>query len=449
MATRRCCCGGACPTYADGFQRTGNDETLLEPDWEVCGSWTDWEINPTSPAFTGIVSRSSSSRMVLVGVDGEHMAGNPFGILEAKIEADTVGQKYRIYIYHGTESVPCSGTNNTYAEIEVTDTNEITQRLVIGGSEEFAENYIITSTEVDWRVCVTDKLIESFVSGGVTQQYCGTPSGYYFAIGVGSSTVTKWSEVRYSDHYLHNTACPKCARSCCFPTVDRTIAGFRVTISNIADGDCTCQTSIGPIDVPLLTGVGLSGICSCSPVFETTITGPHDCSNPGFVSSNIALSFVCNETTNEKGLSVSILPDDGDATIAYIWEKAFGSSALPEDIRIDNDPDTESSGDVASCLFSGATITVTPIVVGGCCDEIPTEVAFLMETSATERKSQDSRLISWVTMFRAPEDTGVGDTVERLLSKAGGRAIKRMLERVGVNCGCTNRQRWLNRNYPY
>jgi hypothetical protein len=65
------------------------------------------------------------------------------------------------------------------------------------------------------------------------------------------------------------------------------------------------------------------------------------------------------------------------------------------------------------------------------------------------KEQQDSRLIGWVKLFRKPEDRGVGDTVERLLAVAGGRKIKRMLERVGINCGCTDRQKALNEQHPY
>lgn len=61
----------------------------------------------------------------------------------------------------------------------------------------------------------------------------------------------------------------------------------------------------------------------------------------------------------------------------------------------------------------------------------------------------EARLIGWVKMFRKPEDTGVGDTVERLLAKVGGKAIEKSLKRLGINCGCKSRQKWLNQRYPY
>ena len=60
--------------------------------------------------------------------------------------------------------------------------------------------------------------------------------------------------------------------------------------------------------------------------------------------------------------------------------------------------------------------------------------------------------IKWLMRFAADSDRGLGDTVERLLDKAGGRSLKRfkaMLESYSINCGCTNRRDWLNRQFPY
>ncbi len=76
--------------------------------------------------------------------------------------------------------------------------------------------------------------------------------------------------------------------------------------------------------------------------------------------------------------------------------------------------------------------------------------------TASERQEQlakkqrkQSRAIAWVRWLRAPEDGGLGDTVERLLAKAGGRQIKALLTVMGIPCGCGDRQKWLNEHYPY
>ena len=423
MPTRRCCCGSdVCFTYPDAFQRAGNDETLLEPDWEVCGDWTDWEINPVSPAFIGIVTRANDSKMIL-----KKMVGHPYGIFHAKIEADTVGQIFRIYIYHGTVDDACTVPSNSYAEIEVTDTNEIKQSLVINGVPEFEDTYDASATlpEIEWRICVKDNLIESVVSGGLAHQHCVAPSGYYFGIGAGDGTVTKWAEIRYEDHFLHNPSCLNCIRGCCFPTVDRTIGAFDVTISGIESNNCECQSTISTVRLYLATGVGLSGICSCSPRFEATITGPHGvgCS-PN--TSTLRVSFDCDENTGEKGVSLQIIPDDGGLN-EWDWSKAFGSSALPEDIRIDNDHTVDVTGDNQSCDYTNVTITVIPVVVQGCCDEVPVLSPLLgnpnlQSTLAPKIQelphSEHLQVIEELRKLRTEVDSGLGDTAKRLIAES-------------------------------
>ena len=64
------------------------------------------------------------------------------------------------------------------------------------------------------------------------------------------------------------------------------------------------------------------------------------------------------------------------------------------------------------------------------------------------KRDKDARLVEWLKLFAIESDRGVGDIVERMLSKVGGRAIKMSLKKLGVNCGCTNRQEALNKKYP-
>jgi hypothetical protein len=59
------------------------------------------------------------------------------------------------------------------------------------------------------------------------------------------------------------------------------------------------------------------------------------------------------------------------------------------------------------------------------------------------------RLVALVSRLRAPEDRGVGDTLERLLAKVGGRKIKHLLKLANLPCRCDDRQRWLNERFPY
>lgn len=69
------------------------------------------------------------------------------------------------------------------------------------------------------------------------------------------------------------------------------------------------------------------------------------------------------------------------------------------------------------------------------------------KAKVTEAKRK--RLVSLLRFLRQESDIGLGDTVERILARAGGRKIKSMIASLGGNCGCTERQQWLNRKYPY
>lgn len=46
-------------------------------------------------------------------------------------------------------------------------------------------------------------------------------------------------------------------------------------------------------------------------------------------------------------------------------------------------------------------------------------------------------------------DQGVGDTLQRLLAHVGGEQYKRMMKRIGIDCGCAASQAHLNALYPY
>lgn len=57
----------------------------------------------------------------------------------------------------------------------------------------------------------------------------------------------------------------------------------------------------------------------------------------------------------------------------------------------------------------------------------------------------------WATLVRwkaTEEDTGVGDTVHRMLGQKG-EAFKAWAERLGIPCGCDERRQEWNRLFPY
>jgi len=62
-------------------------------------------------------------------------------------------------------------------------------------------------------------------------------------------------------------------------------------------------------------------------------------------------------------------------------------------------------------------------------------------TGASQPKPQQEP--SWVRLvsyFKAPDDTGVGDTVQRYAAMLGGEAFKAWSKKLGMPCGCTQRQ---------
>ena len=54
-----------------------------------------------------------------------------------------------------------------------------------------------------------------------------------------------------------------------------------------------------------------------------------------------------------------------------------------------------------------------------------------------------------VERLRHTNDVGVGDTVQRIAAWFGGERFKAFAAKVGIPCGCTQRQDEWNRLYPY
>ena len=88
------------------------------------------------------------------------------------------------------------------------------------------------------------------------------------------------------------------------------------------------------------------------------------------------------------------------------------------------------------------------------CRKCGTEVCIACETQTdlrliTQPKRDANTVVGWIKFLRSPEDKGLGDTVERLLAKAGGRRVKAWLQSAGIDCGCGGRQDRLNKAFPY
>lgn len=50
---------------------------------------------------------------------------------------------------------------------------------------------------------------------------------------------------------------------------------------------------------------------------------------------------------------------------------------------------------------------------------------------------------------RQPSDTGVGDTLVHIIGDKFSAKFKALTKAMGINCGCTDRQSWLNARFPY
>lgn len=55
------------------------------------------------------------------------------------------------------------------------------------------------------------------------------------------------------------------------------------------------------------------------------------------------------------------------------------------------------------------------------------------------------RALQWLSV---PDDIGLGATVKRVAAKYGGERFKAWSKRIGLPCGCTDRELEWNRLYP-
>ncbi len=55
-----------------------------------------------------------------------------------------------------------------------------------------------------------------------------------------------------------------------------------------------------------------------------------------------------------------------------------------------------------------------------------------------------------IALLATPEDAGIGDTVERLAKRAGAKSLVEWTKEHGLpDCGCADRKRRWNQQYPY
>lgn len=54
-----------------------------------------------------------------------------------------------------------------------------------------------------------------------------------------------------------------------------------------------------------------------------------------------------------------------------------------------------------------------------------------------------------IERLKKPQDKGLGDTIARIFAKFGGNKFKWVAKKLGLNCGCDDRQEYLNKRFPY
>lgn len=73
----------------------------------------------------------------------------------------------------------------------------------------------------------------------------------------------------------------------------------------------------------------------------------------------------------------------------------------------------------------------------------------LVQQMRQELRAKQSAWVRWVKLLRKPEDAGIGDTVARIAKVFGGERFKAFSKRIGIPCGCTERQAEWNQRWPY
>jgi hypothetical protein len=69
--------------------------------------------------------------------------------------------------------------------------------------------------------------------------------------------------------------------------------------------------------------------------------------------------------------------------------------------------------------------------------------------SAPQPKSRWPFWAIALARYKQPTDAGVGDTAKRVFARLGGEGYKWLSAKLGMPCGCTERQAEWNKHYPY
>jgi hypothetical protein len=71
-------------------------------------------------------------------------------------------------------------------------------------------------------------------------------------------------------------------------------------------------------------------------------------------------------------------------------------------------------------------------------------------TRIVTKIARNERMAARITRRRRPGETGVGDTLERIIAAKGGDFFKKAYKKLmGRSCGCGDAKARLNREFPY
>ncbi len=71
------------------------------------------------------------------------------------------------------------------------------------------------------------------------------------------------------------------------------------------------------------------------------------------------------------------------------------------------------------------------------------------DMEAVQGNPPSNAWVRLVKLLRNSSDAGVGDTVARIAAKFGGERFKAFSKRIGMPCGCVERQVAWNERWPY
>ena len=90
-------------------------------------------------------------------------------------------------------------------------------------------------------------------------------------------------------------------------------------------------------------------------------------------------------------------------------------------------------------------------IVGTANIQCPLCERILIAENTSQKEVNKNKPALWIRLLQrlsSPQDIGLGATVKRIADKVGGERFKVWSKRIGLPCGCTEREIKWNRLYP-